>query len=226
MKRWGVIFDLTMAAVMVAAMVAWVTGLFLWEPNAWFDDRAMSMTATMASTLVMLRRSMAMGEEEKREKRRGHVVRSRRPKFGARLTRGTAFLAAKLAGERRSQAWRADFDGHAESGHVLSPKAQRRHAFGLLVAAMKMRLRDLVRPLWAPVDWLLRSNIRTNGFITAIVGSMAIYIQWKNGLNTLLLEGSQACGLVGAGVFGLTRWLRTIRGIEPPEADRPEPAKK
>ncbi|MCX5073113.1 hypothetical protein OHA84_25570 [Streptomyces sp. NBC_00513] len=143
------------------------------------------------------------------------------PRIGPRLTRGTASLAARLAGGRRSYgaAFQADLDGHPDSGRVLSPKAQRRHAIGLLKAALKMRLHDLTRPCWTPVDWILRSNSRTNTFITAAVGALVIYIQVTSGLHTLLVEGLHSCAIVGAGLYGLSRWLRKIRGIQPLEAD-------
>ncbi|MFE1877648.1 hypothetical protein ACFW9N_43570 [Streptomyces sp. NPDC059496] len=141
------------------------------------------------------------------------------PKVGLRLARGTASLAARLAGGRRDfyEAFQADLDGYPDGGRVLSPRAQWRHAAGLLKAALKMRLRDLARPCWTPVDWILRSNTRTNAFITATVGALVIYIQATSGLHTLLLEGLHSCAIVGAGLYGLSRWLRKIRDVQPPE---------
>ncbi|MDT0387855.1 hypothetical protein [Streptomyces dubilierae] len=84
-----------------------------------------------------------------------------------------------------------------------------------LWAALRMRVRDVTRPAWRPVDWLLTSNSRTNAFITAAVGAQAIYIVDDGGLTALATEIWEPCGIAGASLYALTRWLRRMRGIEP-----------
>ncbi|MFG3021363.1 hypothetical protein ACGFZQ_22915 [Streptomyces sp. NPDC048254] len=87
-------------------------------------------------------------------------------------------------------------------------------ALGFLVAALRMRLHDLTRPVWHPIDWLLRTANRTNGFITAVVGAQAIYIVDDGGLAALVAEVWEPCGGATVALYGLSRWLRRVRGIE------------
>ncbi|MDQ1049134.1 hypothetical protein QFZ76_007370 [Streptomyces sp. V4I2] len=77
-----------------------------------------------------------------------------------------------------------------------------------------MRLHDLAAPLWHPVDWLLSKDSRTNGFIATVVGAQAIYIVDDGGLPALVTEIWEPCGILGAGLYVLARWLRRVRGIE------------
>ncbi|MER5912302.1 hypothetical protein ABT124_17860 [Streptomyces sp. NPDC001982] len=87
-------------------------------------------------------------------------------------------------------------------------------AVGFLLAAVRMRSHDVVRPAWRPVDWLLHVQSRTNSFITAVVGAQAIYIVGDGGLGALVTEVWEPCGAAGGSLFLLARWLRRVRGIE------------
>ena len=124
--------------------------------------------------------------------------------------------AARLAGEHRSmlEAWRDVLAGDPDCGIVLTPRQQRRYAAGFVLAAVRFRLHDLGRPLWRPVDWLLSRDSRTNGFIATVVGAQAIYIVDDGGLPALVTEIWEPCGILGAGLYVLARWLRRVRGIE------------
>lgn len=129
----------------------------------------------------------------------------------------TTSLAARLAGRRRPhlrEDWAAVLAGDSEGGMTLSPRRQLMFALGFLAAAVRMRLHDLARPVWRPVDWLLRATARTEAFITTCVGSLAIYIDSHDGFHALVTDGWGWCGGCGLALFGLTRWLRRIRGIE------------
>ncbi|MGW3105214.1 hypothetical protein [Streptomyces sp. NPDC001100] len=131
--------------------------------------------------------------------------------------RRTANLAAHVAGRRRSQLhneWTAILAGAPEDGITFSPQRQILLAFGFLAAAVRMRARDAVRPAWRPVDWLLRAPSRTNAFITTAVGTQAVYIVGDGGLGALATEIWEPCGIAGASLYALSRWLRRIRGIE------------
>ncbi len=77
-----------------------------------------------------------------------------------------------------------------------------------------MRVHDAVRPLWLPVDWVLRSQQRTNGFIAAVIGTQAVYIVGDGGLASLVTEVWEPCAIAGASLYVLSRWLRRVRGIE------------
>lgn len=83
-----------------------------------------------------------------------------------------------------------------------------------------MRLGDLARPIWRPIDWLLRVQSRTNAFITAVVGGQAVYIVDDGGLAALVTEVWEPCGGAGLALYALARWLRRLRGIELAEARR------
>lgn len=132
--------------------------------------------------------------------------------------------ASRLAGRHRdTDQWRAHLAGAPEEGIVLTPRQQMGAAFGFFVAAVRYRLHDLLGGLWRPVDWLLQAPRRTNAFITAVVGVQALYIVGDDGLTALVTEVWEPCGIAGASLFALTRWLRRIRGIELATPDR-EPA--
>ncbi|MFB7273925.1 hypothetical protein [Streptomyces sp. NPDC056244] len=142
------------------------------------------------------------------------------------LASGTTRLAIVIAGRRgvrMRDAWLADLMGAPEDGLVLSSRDQVLHAFGFVIAAIKYRAHDIARPLWQPLDWILRKDSRTNSSITTIVGGQAIYIVGYGGIPALLTEIWEPCGILGAGLYVLTRWLRRIRGIElaspPPSAE-------
>ncbi|WP_446039755.1 hypothetical protein [Streptomyces sp. SID1121] len=130
---------------------------------------------------------------------------------------GVTALAARLAGRRRSYLrteWLAHLSGDPENGVVLSSRQRRRYAFGFLVAALRLRLADVARPCWRPVDWLLGKEARTQGFIALVVGAQATYIVGRGGLIALVTEVWEPCGILGAALYVLTRWLRRVRGGE------------
>jgi hypothetical protein len=134
-----------------------------------------------------------------------------------RAPRGAMRLASFLAGRRRPhlrEEWAAVLAGDPESGRSLSAAAQFRYALGFLAAAIRMRLHDLVLPLWIPVDWLLAKESRTNTLIAAVVGGQAVYIVGDGGLESLVTEIWEPCGIFGGALYVLARWLRRARGIE------------
>ncbi|WP_331720528.1 hypothetical protein OG851_42940 (plasmid) [Streptomyces sp. NBC_00161] len=125
-------------------------------------------------------------------------------------------FAALLAGPRRNLrgAWLDVLAGDPEGGYVLTPRQQRQHARGFLYAAVRLRLHDLSRPLWHPLDWTLSSESRTNSLHAMAVGAHIVYIQWHDGLHTLLTEGWSWVGGCALAVGVGLRWLRKARGIE------------
>jgi hypothetical protein len=110
--------------------------------------------------------------------------------------------------------------GAPEDDMILTPSEQLQASFGFLAAAAQMRVHDAVRPAWRPVDWLLRVPSRTNAFIATAVGTQAVYIVGDGGLGALATEIWEPCGVAGAGMYGLSRWLRRVRGIELATVDR------
>jgi hypothetical protein len=131
-------------------------------------------------------------------------------------TRATG-LASRLAGSRRAYLqddWAAVLAGDPEADTALRPGQQRALAIGFVLAAIRLRARDGARPLWRPVDWLLRVPSRTNAFIAAAVGGQALYIFGDDGLTALLTQVWEPCGIAGASLFALAGWLRRVRGIE------------
>ncbi|MFJ4821086.1 hypothetical protein [Streptomyces sp. NPDC088801] len=138
---------------------------------------------------------------------------------GAGVTR----LAAWVAGGRRDlcPVWLADLAGDPEAGITLSAGDRRRLAAGFVVAAARMRLHDMFGWAWTPLDWLLSKDSRTNGFIATVVGAQAIYIVDDGGIPALVTEIWEPCGILGAGLYVLARWLRRVRGIELATASPP-----
>ncbi|MFF7044919.1 hypothetical protein [Streptomyces massasporeus] len=137
-------------------------------------------------------------------------------------TRMTA-VASKLAGSGRAHLqdeWAAVLAGDPEVNTTLTPRQQRMFAFGFVLAAIRLRVGDSVRPLWWPVDWFLRAPSRTNAFIAMVVGGQAIFIVGDDGLTALLTEVWEPCGIAGASLFALARWLRRVRGIELATSER------
>ncbi|MGW6471109.1 hypothetical protein [Streptomyces nigra] len=47
-----------------------------------------------------------------------------------------------------------------------------------------------------------------------MVGAQAIYIVDDGGIPALVTEIWEPCGIFGAGLYVLARWLRGVRGIE------------
>ncbi|WP_340379042.1 hypothetical protein U5640_29305 [Streptomyces sp. SS7] len=156
-----------------------------------------------------------------------HAMDTRRdtrtdPSGAARRATG---IAVRIAGHRRSHLrteWGAILAGSPEDGLSFSSRRQFLLALGFLLAAVRMRVRDVAGPAWRPVDWLLRTASRTNGFVAAVVGAQAIYIVDDGGLSVLVTEVWEPCGIAGASLFALARWLRRVRGIElaSPESER------
>lgn len=136
-------------------------------------------------------------------------------------TRATTW-ASNLAGSRRDlhDEWAAVLAGDPETNSRLEPAQQRMLALGFVFAAIRLRARDSARPLWWPVDWFLRAPSRTNAFIATVVGGQAIFIVGDGGLTALFAEVWEPCGIAGASLFALTRWLRRVRGIELTTSDR------
>ncbi|MEU4089651.1 hypothetical protein [Streptomyces aureus] len=174
---------------------------------------ALAILVATASLLITALRNHSPGTEE------GTPASShtRTHPTPGRAARRTVELASFVAGRHRAhlrQEWAAVLAGDPGSGIVLSPSLRARYALGFLWAALRMRLRDLVTPLWLPVDWLLSKESRTNGLITAAVGTQVVYIQHTDGLHTLLTECWGWCAGCGIALRLLVGWLRRIRGIE------------
>ncbi|MCX5357331.1 hypothetical protein OG864_00860 [Streptomyces sp. NBC_00124] len=141
----------------------------------------------------------------------------------ASVARRAVTLASGVAGSSRTHLngeWLAILAGSPEEGITLSSRQQACLAAGFLLAAIRMRVRDLARPAWRPVDWLLRTEPRTNGLISVVVGAQAIYIVGDGGLSALVTEVWEPCGIAGAAMYVLSRWLRRVRGIEVAAAER------
>ncbi|MEU5976356.1 hypothetical protein [Streptomyces sp. NPDC047315] len=129
---------------------------------------------------------------------------------------GLSGFAAVLAGRHRDmrQVWLADLAGDPENDFILTPWQRRRMAAGFVVAAVRMRAHDLLGWVWAPVDWVLLTDRRRNAAITVIVGAQAVYIVGDGGLEGLVTEVWEPCGIAGAALYVLSRFLRRVRGIE------------
>ncbi|MFF4147291.1 hypothetical protein ACFY0A_39685 [Streptomyces sp. NPDC001698] len=127
-----------------------------------------------------------------------------------------ASLAARIAGDRRDMrtAWLADLHGDPEDGVSLTPWQQRRYAVGVLVAAVRYRLRDGLGRLWRPVDWMLATRNRQETSIGVPPALLVIYIAQHDGVHALLTDGWGWVGGCGAATFALIRWLERVRGIE------------
>ncbi|WAZ20149.1 hypothetical protein STRCI_001248 [Streptomyces cinnabarinus] len=142
------------------------------------------------------------------------------PPLDSALTRSanTAIgVAARIAGRARShlhREWVTILQGMPEEGITFSPRRQLVLALGFLLAAARLRSHDGVRPLWRPVDWLLRVPSRANGLIATVIGAQAIYIVGDDGLGALATSVWEPCGIAAAALYALVRWLRRVRGIE------------
>ncbi|MGY1439596.1 hypothetical protein [Streptomyces reniochalinae] len=139
----------------------------------------------------------------------------RRSPVGLSHARRGASFAARLAGRRRlhlRDEW-ADLLAGAD-GRGLPRGRRLALVVGFLFAALRMRAHDLLGFAWSPMDWLLSAESRTNGLITASVGSLAIYIQAVDGFHSLVTDGWGSCAVLGGALFALARWLRRVRGIE------------
>jgi hypothetical protein len=107
--------------------------------------------------------------------------------------------------ERQSQA----FLQAAQAAIAAEPEAGR----------IRLRAKDSARPLWWAVDWFLRAF--ANQCVHRDGGrGQAIFIVGDGGLTALFAEVWEPCGIAGASLFALTRWLRRVRGIELATSDR------
>ncbi|MFE1838375.1 hypothetical protein [Streptomyces sviceus] len=148
------------------------------------------------------------------------------PRERGASARGAVGLAARIAGRGRSHLrgeWTAVLAGDPDQGITFSLSRQFLLALGFVLAAVRMRAHDVVRPAWRPVDWILRTESRMNGFITVVVGAQAIYIVDGGGLPALVSEVWEPCGAAGAALYVLLRWLRRRRGIELVTTERARP---
>ncbi|WP_217178101.1 hypothetical protein [Streptomyces sp. AC495_CC817] len=183
--------------------------------GGWFFGAitALAILLAAASLLITALRNRPPGAEEEIPA----SSHTRTPPTPGRAARRTVDIASFVAGRHRAhlrQEWAAVLAGDPGNGIVLSSSRRARYALGFLWAALRMRLRDVVAPVWLPVDWLLSKESRTNGLITAVVGTQAVYIQHADGLHTLLTEGWGWCAGCGIALRLLVGWLRRIRGIE------------
>lgn len=129
----------------------------------------------------------------------------------------TTALAGRIAGSRRAhlrREWQAILAGSDAPDAGLTPRQRHRLARGFLLAALLMRLRDLLGWLWAPIDWVIASPSRSNSFVATGVGAQVLYIQHADGLHALLTEGWGWCAGCGIAMRLFLNWLRRVRGIE------------
>ncbi|MGW3152794.1 hypothetical protein [Streptomyces sp. NPDC001089] len=134
----------------------------------------------------------------------------------SRRTRSGTALAVRIAGPARSHLrdeWAIQLRGFPEDDNPPSAEAQHQLVIGFLRASIQMRLRDVARPAWRPIDWLLSTSARTSGLITGIVGAQAIYIVGHQGLGALVTDVWEPCAVAGASLYALACWLRRVRGI-------------
>lgn len=149
-------------------------------------------------------------EEPETRRRVGSAIR-------ARLHSAEAALAALVAGKRHAHLrseWTAHLAGPSDSGTELSDRERDAYAVGFLVAAVRIRLSDTTRPLWRPVDWVLRSDGRVNAVVASCCGAVAGYLIDCDGPRVFLSTDCVGVGVIGTGAFAFLRWLRAKRGIE------------
>ncbi|WP_326764356.1 hypothetical protein OG978_06980 [Streptomyces sp. NBC_01591] len=133
------------------------------------------------------------------------------------VANGTMGIASFIAGPSRShlrEEWASVLAGDPDDGLVLSSRRSTLYALGFVWAALRLRVRDLMTPLWLPADWILSTASRSQSLIAAVVGAQAIYIVGHGGISALVTEIWEPCGILGGGLYVLMRWLRRIRGIE------------
>ncbi|MFF1909481.1 hypothetical protein [Kitasatospora sp. NPDC058218] len=85
---------------------------------------------------------------------------------------------------------------------------------GFVLAGLKLRLHILGAPLWVPVDWMLKSKARTTNTMAAVVGAVAIYFQFTDGLHGLLTDGIGTGSVVYGSLRAAVGMLRRHRAIE------------
>jgi len=191
-----------------------------------FNDNVRGLLVATQGGCVLDKIYVQIGPDSWQEARGGGFLVGSVSSPAAAHAKRAVSLAAWVAGSRRSHLhdeWAAILAGCPENGVTFSRQHQAWLALGFLFAAGRMRLRDVVRPFWRPVDWMLRTESRTNGFIATIIGTQATYIVGDDGLAALVTDVWEPCGIAGAALFVLTRWLRRVRGIELATPER-EPA--
>lgn len=159
----------------------------------------------------------AVLQEPETRRRVGSAIR-------ARLHSAEAALAALVAGKRHAHLrseWTAHLAGPSDSGTELSARERDAYAVGFLVAAVRIRLSDTTRPLWRPVDWVLRSDGRINAVVASCCGAVAGYLIDCDGPRAFLSTDCVGVGVIGTGAFAFLRWLRAKRGIELAELAKP-----
>lgn len=147
------------------------------------------------------------------------VQRVRR--LGRSIPAGLTSMALAVVGDRRDQyesEWRSHLAGAPENGMVLSAVRRWRYALGFVCAAVKLRAREVGRPLGRPLRWVLRSDGRTNAVTGSAVAALAGYILHDDGVHALLTQGWGPCGSLGAVMHWFTRWLRARCGVRPAAA--------
>lgn len=131
--------------------------------------------------------------------------------------------AAALAGHRRRylhEAWMADLAEDPVSGAKLPPWRRRAVAGGFLIAALQLRLHDSLGLMWRPVDWILASTSRIATTITAATGSLAVYINFTDGMHELLTTGVPTCTATALSLSAVAWWLRRVRAVELTDRER------
>ncbi|MGD6749143.1 hypothetical protein [Streptomyces sp. BH105] len=177
--------------------------------------------ATLLKTLNAYVRENAPGPDVRAAYVLLHVLRVKAsgedPVERTPLANAALNVAAVLAGRNRvhlRDEWAAMLAGAPEQKITIAGWQRRRMIAGFVIAAGRMRLGDLTKPFWSPVDWILAMENRTNGLIALVVGAQAIYIVGDDGLGALMTEIWEPCGICGAALYVLARWLRRVRGIE------------
>lgn len=188
------------------------------------EAAVVAFLASVIGLLVSALRYRSASQEAEEEAEPSTSTRIPRARASLRTTE----FASLLAGERRAhlrEEWASVLAGDPGNGIVLSSRRRMCYAIGFLWAALRMRLRDLVAPLWVPVDWLLSVESRAHGVIALAVGTQILYIEHEDGLHALVTEGWGWCAGCGITLRLFVGWLRKIRGIElsPPQNDPRHP---
>jgi hypothetical protein len=139
-----------------------------------------------------------------------------------RLSGGIAGVAARLAGRRHASnadSWRADLYRDPEDGPALPARTVIRHAAGFIVAALKLRLRDVGRILATPLDWMVTTDVRLHAAIVTPVVCTMISLFHAGGFARLWGELEQV-GVVAGFATALSYGWRRLRRIEPKRAER------
>ncbi|MFE3202230.1 hypothetical protein [Embleya sp. NPDC059237] len=148
-----------------------------------------------------------------RPHRRASVFRRiHRAEYSMRATRIAAWIAGKARPHLAAE-WRDHLTVDPDA-HSLGQRVRMVTALGFVVAALRMRVADCVDSAWRPVDWLLRTEARTNTLVAGAVGSLVIHLVRTDGLHDMITQNWQAPTALGAGLMVLARWLRRIRNID------------